>query len=401
MIEIHDKSDCCGCTACANSCPVNAISMVADDEGFLYPQINLNSCINCNKCSNVCPIKNNIEPNDFVRKAYICQNRSNSIRSDSTSGGVFSALASYVIQKGGYVFGAEFDKEWKVRHSFTNKEEELWKFRGSKYIQSDLGESFANVQKLLENGNLVLFSGTPCQVEGLHSFLNKDYSNLLLMDIVCFAIASPRAWDVYLNHLTSKHMLDLTKVRRIMFRDKRLYGYEYSVMSFLGEKGERLYSSGPESNQMLRSFVSNTSTRPSCYKCKFKKSERVSDFTVWDCYNIYQYDKNLDDNMGTSHLITHTAKAEMVLRKIEKTHLLVESVDTASAIASEPAMTECAKPNKNRTNFFKSIRNGIDPFDIYFPDSIKILMERLLRKTLSRVGAYKYVKRSIKRIKGE
>ena len=401
MIEIHDKADCCGCTACINSCPVDAISMVADNEGFLYPKINLNSCIGCNKCNNVCPIKNNIKNSELKRRAYVCQNRNPDIRSDSTSGGVFSALASYVLQKGGYVFGAEFDQYWKVKHSFTNKYEELWKLRGSKYVQSDLDDSFVYIQSLLQNGKWVLFSGTPCQVQGLYSFLNKDYDNLLLMDIVCYAISSPLVWDSYLNHLVTKHLLDLTKVRRIKFRDKNPYGYEYSVMAFWGDDGERLYSSGPESNQMLRSFVSNTSTRPSCYKCKFKGLERISDFTVWDCYNIYQYDKKLDDNKGTSHLITHTPKAEMVLRELERSLLIAKPVDIIKAVASEPAMTECASPNKNRAAFFDAVNNKSDAFDLYFPNNNKTRLENILRRSLSKIGIYKYVKRFIKSLRGE
>lgn len=331
----------------------------------------------------------------FERKVYVCQNKNNDIRFDSTSGGVFSALAKYVIDKGGFVFGAEFDSEWNVVHGCGKKEDDLSRFRGSKYVQSHLGDTLKKVRELLEAGNWVLFSGTPCQVEGLVSYLKKEYEKLILMDIVCFSISSPGVWRLFLNHLEKAKKIDISKVRKIKFRDKTRYGYEYTLMTFYGPNGKVLYSSGPESNQMLRSFVSNTSTRPSCYECRFKKVNRISDFTAWDCYNVYKYKKSLDDNRGTSHIMVHSEKAQKIMTELNDT-LLLERVDLRTAVDSEPAMIQCSEPSNKRDAFFKNFEAGKDVFDIYFRNTIKVKVERLLRIFLSKTGLYSFIKRSIK-----
>lgn len=395
MIEIQDKMECCGCSACANVCPVTAIKMEPDEEGFLYPNVDTDTCINCGKCNRVCPIINAAEPTPYERKVYICQNKNEKIRLDSTSGGVFSALAKYVLDRNGYVFGAEFDENWTVIHGYTQNEDDLGRFRGSKYVQSNVGDSFRLVKEFLEENQWVLFTGTPCQVEGLHNFLGKEYEKLILMDIVCFSISSPGVWKAYLSHLETSGKIDISKVKRIKFRDKTKYGYEYTLMTFYDENGEELYSSGPESNQMLRSFVSNTSTRPSCYDCKFKKVNRVSDFTAWDCYNVYKYDTNLDDNKGTSHILIHDQKAEDMLEELGSS-LLLKNVDLEKAVMSEPAMIQCAEPNEKRTKFFQEFEKE-DPFNVFFQESAKTCIERTLRKNLCKLGLYRFIKRMIKK----
>lgn len=395
MIEIQDKTKCCGCSACANICPVTAIKMEPDEEGFLYPNVDTDTCINCGKCNKVCPIINALEPTPFERKVYICQNKNEKIRLDSTSGGVFSALAKYVLDRNGYVFGAEFDENWTVIHGYTQNEDELGRFRGSKYVQSNACDSFRLVKEFLEENQWVLFSGTPCQIGGLHNFLGKEYEKLILMDIVCFSISSPGVWKAYLSHLEATDKIDISKVKRIKFRDKTKYGYEYTLMTFYDEKGKELYSSGPESNQMLRSFVSNTSTRPSCYDCKFKKVNRVSDFTAWDCYNVYRYDTDLDDNKGTSHVLIHNQKAEDMLEELSSV-LLLKNVDLEKAVMSEPAMIQCAEPNEKRAQFFQEFGKE-DPFNVFFQESAKTYIERALRKNLSKLGLYRFIKRMIKK----
>ena len=166
-------------------------------------------------------------------------------------------------------------------------------------------------------------------------------------------------------------------------------------MTFYDENGKELYSSGPESNQMLRSFVSNTATRPSCYECKFKKVNRVSDFTAWDCYNVYKYEKQLDDNKGTSHLMIHNKKAEGMLEELSK-YLSLKPVDKDAAIASEPAMLESATASDMREDFFDSLSKGHDVFDEFFLDTFKVKLEKALRVILSKTGLYSFIKRKIK-----
>lgn len=393
MIKIDNKTKCTGCSACYNACPISCIQMKTDEEGFFYPVAKAELCIGCGKCEKVCPLLNEPKLENKTRKVYVCQNRSLEIRRDSTSGGVFSGLAQYVLDRNGIVFGAEFDDKFSVKHGSVDTVDDLWRFRGSKYVQSWTGESFKTVQNELNKDRWVLFSGTPCQVAGLNAFLGRHYEKLILMDIVCYSISSPGIWQQFLDKIGQK--IHLNEVKSIKFRDKTKYGYEYSLMTFCNKDGKVLYADGPESNQMLRSFVSNTSTRPSCYDCKFKTVDRVSDFTAWDCYNIYQYDKKMDDNQGTSHLMVHTEKGLAILKEVQKYIYLLE-VDADKAIKSEPAMTECARPSDMRDAFFTTYEKGENVFESYFRDTGRVRIERILRNILSKVGLYKYVKRLMK-----
>ena len=395
MIRITEKQNCCGCSACVQRCPVNAISMITDEEGFYYPKVDEDKCVSCGMCDRVCPIINPLNIPHGNRDVYIAQNLDQVIRLDSTSGGVFSALAQFVIDKGGYVFGAELDSEFCVQHGYGKTEKDLQRFRGSKYVQSKMDNNYRDVRDLLHEGYWVLFTGTPCQVVGLYAFLGKDYEKLILMDIVCYSISSPGIWKQYLEHLDKTGAVTMSDVERIKFRDKSKFGYEYTLMTIYGKDNRVLYSSGPESNQMLRSFVSNTSTRPSCYSCRFKGIKRVSDYTAWDCYNIYQYDKHLDDNKGSSHLMVHTEKGKQLISQMEK-YLALKKVDTQKAVASEPALSYSASPSKMREDFFRKYRAGEDVFDSFFLYTGRVKIERFIRHLLSRLGIYKYAKRIMK-----
>lgn len=396
MISISDKTKCSGCFACYNACPVNCIKMLQDEEGFYYPEADAAKCINCGLCKKTCPILNPVGTDSNIRKVFICQNKSVDIRLDSTSGGVFSALAQYVLNRDGIVFGAEFGKDFAVRHGSCDKPEELVRFRGSKYVQSYVGNVYQQVRDYLTEGRWVLFTGTPCQVAGLSKFLGRKHKKLILMDIVCYSISSPGVWEQYLRHIEKSGKVKLKETGRLKFRDKSKYGYDYSLMAFYDKNENVLFSEGAESSQMLRSFVTNTSTRLSCYECQFKGTERVSDFTVWDCYNIYQYDKTMDDDKGSSHMMVHTQKGMDMLPELYE-YLMMKEVDTNKAVNSEPAMCEPAKPGDMREAFFEEYKKGGDVFDIYFKDSYRVKGERALRRLLSMMGLYKKVKRILKR----
>ena len=192
MIEIKDPKDCCGCWACENACPRQCISMEEDCEGFRYPHINQTSCIDCHLCEKVCPILNKVEEPIKNQKAFVVQNKDEEVLKESTSGGAFSAIANYVISKNGIVFGAAFDNNETVRHQYVDNYEDLKLFRNSKYVQSLIGNTYKEAKRFLDKGKLVLFSGTPCQLEGLFFFLrNKQYENLITIDVVCRAVPSP------------------------------------------------------------------------------------------------------------------------------------------------------------------------------------------------------------------
>lgn len=204
MITITKKQDCCGCTACSNVCSKNAIKMVADAEGFLYPKINADLCNNCGLCEKVCPIINKVNETVTKQHGYVVQNKDSKVLKESTSGGAFTAIAEYVIKKGGIVFGAAFDNDFRVIHTSAESVSDLRKFRNSKYVQSDPNDTFRQVRSILKTGRLVCYSGTPCQIEGLKSFLINDYENLITIDVVCHAAPSPLIWEKYKSLFTDE-----------------------------------------------------------------------------------------------------------------------------------------------------------------------------------------------------
>ena len=203
MINIKDKADCCGCNSCIQVCPRHCIATKTDKEGFAYPVVESFRCIDCGLCERVCPILNQNVTRVPV-KTYAAKNPNETIRSKSSSGGIFTLLAEIVIVQGGVLFGARFDEDWNVIHDFTETLEGVAAFCGSKYVQSRIGDSYRRVEKFLKAGRKVLFSGTPCQVAGLKRFLRKEYDNLLIVDFVCHGVPSPKVWQMYLNETIAR-----------------------------------------------------------------------------------------------------------------------------------------------------------------------------------------------------
>ena len=390
-IDVEIREECCGCTACKNICPVNAIEMSGDKEGFLYPTINKEKCIKCGMCKNVCPVINKQNFNTYKQKAFLFQNKDITVRENSTSGGFSSAIGKYIIEQNGVVFGATYDENFIVIHDKAVNEKELEKFRKSKYSQSDLKSIFLNVKNYLEEGRLVCFSGTPCQVAGLKKYLNKDYDNLILVDIMCHSVPSPLVFEKYKKYILKK--MKANKIKNINFRDKRKYGYKYPMMTVNTDNGE--YSQGIDTDPFLRAFFEDYSVRPSCYKCKFKTQKRVSDITIWDCFNINEIDKTFDDDKGTTRILVQSSKGEEVLRKLKNTKLKEINVD--KAIKNVKEMNKSVLYNQKRKDFFKDINNE-DVMDIYFPINLKTKINSFIRKILSMTGMYSTVKTVSKKI---
>ena len=203
MINIVEKKDCCGCSACVSKCPKQCISMIVDNEGFSYPYLDKENCIDCGLCEKVCPVINQNEPKKPLR-CYAAINPDENIRVKSSSGGIFTMIAEYIIAEGGVVFGAAWNKNWQVEHTYTEVKEGLKVFRGSKYIQSIIGDSFIQVELFLKVGRKVLFSGTPCQIAGLKKFLRKEYNNLITVDFVCHGVPSPGVFRWYMKEELKK-----------------------------------------------------------------------------------------------------------------------------------------------------------------------------------------------------
>ncbi|MDP4178300.1 MAG: Coenzyme F420 hydrogenase/dehydrogenase, beta subunit C-terminal domain [Bacillota bacterium] len=392
MIEIKDKGSCCGCSACFNICPQKCITMVEDNEGFLYPQVNKDKCNNCKLCEQVCPCINN-KSHEEETEAYVVQNKDDDVRLESTSGGAFTAIAEHVLELGGLVYGAAYDNDFNVIHKFVSSKEELKIFRGSKYVQSSIGKSFLEIKKFLELGKKVCFSGTPCQIQGLKLFLRKDYENLITVDVVCRGVPSPKLWRKYIQfHKKNKYGY----LKDVHFRDKH-FGYAGSTMALYFENGKVKYSE-PNVQFFKKAFFAGMSVRPSCYNCRFKTVERVSDITMFDCWKVNNYRKELDDDKGTTALIIHSNYGKELFNSIKKSLKYVK-VDVNSIIQSDGDMA-VKLPSKNikRDSFFKDV----DELSIselnkkYFPLSIKRCLIIIAKPILTKLKLLNVLKRKIK-----
>ncbi len=396
MINIKKSADCCGCAVCEGACPKNCISMDVDKEGFYYPKINIDDCINCGACEQVCPILNSNIEIPIEQEGYIVQNKNQKVLRESTSGGAFTAIAKYIINKGGVVFGVELTKKFTARHIYVETEEELYRFRNSKYIQSlCTGEVHKQVKAFLEQGRYVCFSGTPCLIEGLKNYLKKDYLNLVTVDVVCRAVPSPMIFRKYIEYLEMK-LTD--KIKTMYFRDK-YYGYKYSTMNVITGRNNGNYHEGVESDPWLRAFFSNICDRPSCHECHFKKRYRMSDFTIWDCFNAGRFSKELDNDRGATRILLHTKKAKMLFGEISTDFIYIK-VNTDKIVDGVNEMKESVRPDKKRAAFFQDAiqMNGEQLFDKYFPNTLRVKAERMLRLLLIKLGIYSLAKKVFVRI---
>lgn len=331
MVEVLDKSKCCGCFACYNICPKNCIDMIEDTEGFKYPKVNTENCVDCGLCQKVCPVLNRYNHHRPL-KVLAASNLNEQMRYNSSSGGIFIILAQKVIKEGGVVFGAKIDENGRVYHDYACDLEGVKAFQGSKYVQSEINKSYCKVEQFLKENRLVLFTGTPCQISGLKRFLRKDYFNLLTADIICHGVPSPLVWRNYIDGIKSKQQKKTktnystgenskafssnnseVNFERISFRDKnkgwKNFCFSYT-MSWKGPGGEKetQSSSCPHLQDVyMNGFLNNFYLRPSCYHCPSRMGRSNSDITMADFWNLRKYFE--DDDKGTSLLLLQNDKA--------------------------------------------------------------------------------------------
>lgn len=395
MIEVKDKKDCCGCWGCKNVCPKQCIKMKEDEEGFCYPHIDYSLCIDCGLCEKVCPIiqKHEIEP--FPQKAYVVQHKNLRILKESTSGGFFTALANYILLKGGVVCGCHLDENFAAEHEFVETSDKLCHFRNSKYVQSIIGNTYQEVKAFLQDDRYVLFSGTPCQLEGLFNYLHKPYSKLYTVDVVCRAVPSPMILRKYLE-MQQRVRGDL---RTVMFRDK-YHGYKYSSMSLFTNGGND-YHEGIDTDVYLRSFFSGVNIRPSCTKCRFRSRYRRTDFTIWDCFNIDEFSKELDNDQGATRVLCHSERSCNIIKELVDDLKIVE-VASDKAVYGVKEMISGPVFHIKRDGFFADINNPHytteQVFQKYFPITLRHRFEKQIRLWSSRLGLYKSLKKVFKAI---
>lgn len=308
MVIYDNKNDCCGCTACLNSCPTQAISLKEDNEGFLYPVINDFLCTKCKLCIKVCPFKK-YKKNDFQQKIYAVKHKDQEILFKSSSGGAFTALSDYVLANNGVVYGASFDKSFKVIHSRAINKEDRNLMRGSKYVQSFLGNCFIKVKKDLEENKLVLFTGTPCACAGLNNYLNKEYQNLFICDIICHGVPSPKIFKDYIHFISNKKIIS-----ELNFRSKKAGWRGYNI--YLKKNNKEILNNS-NSKSFLDLFSNVGLLRPSCHNCKFCNFNRPSDITIADFWGIEKCKPHMDDNKGVSLILLNSIKGQTLFNNIK------------------------------------------------------------------------------------
>ena len=373
-------NDCTGCAACRNACPVDAISMQPDKEGFLYPAVDLTTCLHCGKCTATCPILRPLEPPTYMPAVFAAWNRDDTIRRDSTSGGVFSALADYVFEDGGAVFGAMLDDHQRVKHIACFRKDALRYLRGAKYVQSDIGETYREVAKLLKS-RPVLFSGTPCQVDGLYRYLGSRPDNLLTCDIICHGVPSPQVWD---DLIRSVEATGGKQVRSVRFRNK-VNGWKNSHFTITFDGGG-VFSKPLMQTEFGRGFGRALFLRPSCYRCPYASLSRPGDFTLGDFWGLREDELAEEQRLGVGLLLINTQHGSHVFDQlpIAKVPYPVER-----AIAGNPRLSSPTPMQPERGAFFAAY--ALEPFEqvrkkylrlppLYYRAASKVLTPELKEK---------------------
>lgn len=311
MIKIENKEDCCGCTACASICTHDAITMIPDALGFLYPQVDVNKCVECGLCEKVCAFNDHYDTSFNLEKplAYGARHKNMKEVETSRSGAAFIAISDYILEQGGVVYGAGYAEHFRVVHKRATTKEERNEFKGSKYVQSDMNKVFRQVKEDLRNGLTVLFSGTPCQTSGLNSFVGKRLrEKLFLVDIVCHGVPGPYLWRDYLTYLEK---IQGSPIVWVNFRDKQKYGWRAHLESFIFKNG-----GGKMSFTFL--FYKHIMFRQSCGKCHFCNTRRPSDITIADFWGWEKTDPDINkDDKGLSLVLVNTEKGKRLFEAIK------------------------------------------------------------------------------------
>lgn len=357
MINIQNKVDCCGCNACGDICPKQAISYKTDNEGFWYPEVDMEKCVDCGLCEKVCPIINvkDLKKNDLPESiCYAAEHKNLEVIFDSTSGGLFSALADIMYKSGGYVGGAVFNEDFKsVRQYISNNKQDLPRLRSSKYLQSSLDGFFSKVRDLLKAGEHVLVCGSPCQMAALRAFLRKDYENLIIADYICRGINSPKVWGKYIDSFEERygHKVVYAKAK------SKEYGWRNLTQKVILDNGKSYFETREQSNFTKGYLRTGVYCRPSCYDCKFKGYPRISDITLADFWGIEKVNTSMEKNLGTSLVMINSKKGERYFETV-KGRINYVQVPFDSIEGGNRSLNLSVDPPKvDRKQFFEDLDN--------------------------------------------
>lgn len=366
------KQTCSGCSACSQACPTNAISMVEDERGFLYPVIAEDKCVDCGLCKKVCNFTAFVVE-EIAPDCYAVRHKDESEVRSSRSGAAFMALADFVLEQNGVVFGAEFADPKTVIHKSENTKDGVNKFKGSKYVQSDMGDCVAECAEYLKDGKVVLFSGTPCQVHGLLSFLNNkriSKDKLITVDIVCHGVPSRKLWREYVAETERRHKVDIVSVN---FRNKELFGWKDHKESFV-------FSDATTTTTWTTSFYNHVMFRESCYACPYATPHRNSDITIADYWGIENNAPEFDDDKGVNLLLIHTSKGHQVFEAI-KENLLYRQTELSTSM--QPNLQAPSKKGQEFNRFWMdygrlSSRRFFEKY--FFPNQFTLFKRRAINK---------------------
>ncbi len=420
MINIQDKKDCCGCNACVQRCPKHCIAMHEDSEGFLYPKVDESLCIDCGLCEKVCPMLNRDEAQN-PQKVLAVKNRNEEERMKSSSGGVFIALAKQVLEKNGIVFGAVFDENWEVKHTYAETLEGVQKMMGSKYLQSRIENSFKNAERFLKEGREVLFTGSPCQIAGLRKYLRKEYENLLAVDFICHGVPSPGVWRRCLeevkspsarraaagkNSVSDSSLNVMPVISGITFRDKTLNGWKkfsFVVRSKSASKADPntvLLSGIFSNNPFMKGFLADIYLRPSCYECRHKSGKSCSDLSIADFWGIHIVMPEFDDDKGVGLVLLSSDKGSKAFNALSDMKCAASTMDIVCTY--NPAYHRSPRIPQKREEFFSETGEDFHRKVIRLtkkPLKVRLKNETigLLRTTLLHFGLLDVIKKLRKR----
>lgn len=373
--QICDTQLCTGCGVCSLVCEKEAIVMKTDSNGFAYPAIDNSKCIKCGKCYNKCPVSNRYLDDGNVPKAFALQTLNETIRKTSSSGGAFFEISKAVLDMGGVIVGATFDTGFRVKHVCCTSIDQLYQLQGSKYVQSYIGDIYKTVEEKIDNNIPVLFSGTPCQIAGLKSYLNKESKILYTVDIICHGVPSPDLWDKYIKYREREAKAPLVSVE---FRNKNSGWKNYSM--FMEFQNSEMYQKEASKDPYMYFFINNYSIRESCNLCSFRNMHRQADITLADFWGIQRVLPILDDDKGTSLVFIHSNKGEKLISKIQ-TRIRLVSINTYDALESNMAYLKNSNKEILSEQFLSDAKGK--PFNVLEKQYIKQYRIRALKYYLA------------------
>lgn len=377
-IDLSIETNCCGCMACEAACPRGAISMIENDKGFIYPNIDESKCINCGICLNVCDFRKEPKTESNIEKAYSLVVNDKNILRNSSSGGAFTALSDVVLSRSGYVVGSIMDRNFNIKHIVANNERERDLMRESKYVQSCTLGIWRRIQEMLDQGKEVLFTGTPCQCAALRSFLGKDYDGLIVVDFLCHGVPNNRMFKDFIDYLNTTTK---TPVVGFSFRNK-IYGWNSNSINYSISSNGKINSNWI--NQTYYSFFSNNfSLRPACYRCPYRSLHRPSDITIADFWGIERL-TGCKSRDGVSLVLVHSEKGQSMMEKIKSSCSVIEYPTEAVKFRIWIAPP---KPHVKYEEFWKMYKDGgyVALVNSYFDNSVSRQLRFEIKKIIKKI----------------